>query len=185
MAFRILTILAVVALALSTWFLGIPGRYGRSQGPAARPARPGYYLADAVLTDYDRDGAPSIRVAAGRIDQIGGGEEVALHDIRVDYQAPGGGTWFMVGDLAHIEPGGKTIDVSGNVRLEGAEPAQAGSAVITSPQMSYDVADEVVRTSEDVRIEFAAQSLTAHGLIADLKSRRVRLESRVNGRFVP
>ena len=185
MLFRVFTVLAVAALALSTWFLSVPRLTsgGRAAGEAAQ--RPGYFLKDAVLTDYDRDGAPSIRIAARRIDQVDGGEEVALHDIRVDYQAPGGESWVMVGDLAHIAPDGKAVDVQGNVRLQGADPGRACAAVIRSDRMTYDVADAVASTPSDVRIDFANQSLTARGLVADLKGRTVKLESRVDGRFVP
>jgi hypothetical protein len=36
-----------------------------------------------------------------------------------------------------------------------------------------------------VRIDFERHTLTARGLIANLKERSLRLESRVNGRFLP
>ena len=183
MLFRVFTILAVAALAFSTWFLSSPGVPGRQQPAGAKAGRPGYYLLDAVLTDYDQSGAPSIKIAAARIDQIGGSEEIALHDIRVNYQAPGGEAWVMAGDLAHIEPGGKVVDVRGNVRLQGVDASRAGTAIISSDRMTYDVATAVASTPDDVRFDYRNQVLTARGLIADLKDRKVRLESRVSGRF--
>ncbi len=185
MLFRIFTVLAVVALAISTWILSTPGRVHPPPAGAAAAAHPGYYLKDAVLTDYDQSGAPGVKIAAARIDQIGTGTEVALHDIRVDYQAPGGQVWVMVGDLAHVEPGGKAVDVSGNVRLQGIDQNRAGTAIVRTDRMTYDVADAVVRTGSDVRIDFADQSLNARGLIANLNDRTIRLESRVNGTFHP
>jgi len=185
MLFRVFTVLAVVALAISTWILSTPGRMTKPAAPTLGAARPGYYLKDAVLTDYAQNGNPAIKIAAGRIDQVGTGTEVALHDIRVDYQAPGGQAWVMVGDLAHVQPGGKAVDVTGNVRLQGVDPGRAGTAVIRTDRMTYDVADAVVHTASDVRIDFAAQSLTARGLVANLNKHTIRLESQVNGTFRP
>ncbi len=185
MLFRFFTVLAVIALAVSTWILSTPGRIGATSTSGGKVRKPGYYLKDAVLTDYGHDGAPSIRIAAGRIDQIGPGDQVALHDIRVEYHAPGGESWTMLGDQAQIAPGGKAVQVQGHVRLRGVDPERAGTALILSDRMTYDVADAVVSTKSAVRIDFAAQSLTARGLLADLKRRSVRLESDVNGRFVP
>jgi len=184
MLFRILTLLAVIGLAVSTWILSNPGR--PPDQISAKPAdSPGYYLKNAILTDYDAAGDPSIRIQAERIDQIGHGSEVALINVQVNYQAPGGQSWVMVGDTAHVQPGGKVVDISGNVRLQGADPAHAGTAIIRTDTLEYDVPDAVASTKSEVRIEFAQHTLTARGLIANLKERTVRLESRVNGRFLP
>lgn len=178
MLFRIFTILAVGALVVSTWILTTPNRTSQSRGGAENAGWPGYYLNDAVMTDYDRNGDPSVKIAARRINQIDHGDEVELHDIRVDYRTTGGDSWVLNGDLAHVEPGGTVIDVTGNVRLQGA-------ALIRTDRMSYDTAAGIASTASDVVIEFADQLLTARGLIANFRTRTVRLESRVNGRFIP
>jgi len=185
MSFRIFTILAVVALAVSTWILSTPTPNRKLANTAPRARQPGYYLRDAVLTDYDRSGDPGIKIAAARIDQIDDSNELALHDIRVDYQAPGGQSWLMVGKLAHIEPGGNAVDVSGDVRLWSADRRHAGAALIRTDRLTYDVHAALVHTASDVRIDFAGQTLTARGLIANLNERTLSLESRVNGRFQP
>ncbi|MDE2294032.1 MAG: LPS export ABC transporter periplasmic protein LptC [Gammaproteobacteria bacterium] len=185
MLFRVFTVLAVIALAISTWILSTPDRLRRSEPAARQGPHPGYYLTDAVLTDYGADGAPSVRIQAARIDEIGRGNQVALHDIHVTYAAPGGESWVMSGDRARIEPDGKAVDVQGNVQLRGVDPHRPGTAIIRSDRMRYDVADAVASTPEDVRIEFGGETLSAHGLLADLKRRTVRLESDVNGHFVP
>jgi lipopolysaccharide export system protein LptC len=183
--FRIFTVLAVIALAVSTWILSSPGRQPGAATGAAHAERPGYYLKNALLTDYDAGGDPSIRIAAQRIDQIGGGSEVELHDVRVDYQAPNGQVWFMVGDNARVQPGGRLIDLSGNVRLQGMDRGAAGQAVIRTDTLHYDVADAIASTKSDVRIDFGQHTLGARGLVANLKEHNMRLESRVNGRFHP
>jgi lipopolysaccharide export system protein LptC len=160
--------------------------------PAHRPALtsntnaadlPGYYLKDAVLTDFDAAGKENIRLKADRIDQIAHGSEVALTNVRVDYQAPNGQNWVLFGDSGRVQPGGHIIDVTGNVRLQGAATAHAGTAVVRTDTLSYNVPDAIASTKDDVRVEFGPRTLTAHGLIANLKERTMHLESKVNGRF--
>lgn len=185
MIFRMFTVLAVLALAVSTWILSSPGRQPGTAAGGPRAERPGYYLKNALLTDYDAEGAPGIRIAAQRIDQIGSGTEVALHDVRVDYQAPNGQVWFMVGDQAHVQTGGKLIDLSGNVRLQGMDRGAGGQAVIRTETLSYDIAEAVASTKSDVRIDFGQHTLGARGLVANLKEHTMHLESRVSGRFHP
>jgi lipopolysaccharide export system protein LptC len=182
--FRVVTVLAMVGLCAVTWILSSPARGPRA--PAGRqPDLPGYYLKNAVLTDYDADGDPSIRIEAGRIDQIDHGNEVALHDVRVVYQSPDGQAWTLVGDLAHVEPGGKVVDVNGNVRLQGQATGRGAAPLVRTDSLSYDIADAVASTTSEVHIDFGLHTLTAHGLVANLKERTMRLESKVNGRFHP
>ena len=185
MFFRVFTVLAVIALAVSTWILSTPARRPQTPIDAKQADLPGYYLKNAVLTDYDLAGEPTIRIEAERIDQIAHGNEVALYNVRVAYQAPNGQSWVMVGDVAHVQPGGKVVDVTGNVRLQGEPTGREGVAVVHTDTLRYDVPDAVVSTKSDVRIEFAQHTLTAHGLNANLKERTMRLESKVNGRFHP
>jgi LPS export ABC transporter protein LptC len=185
MRFRLFTLLALLGLALSTWFLSAPLRTPGAGGSARRVENPGYFLKDAVMTEYDVNGNPNIRIAARRIDQIPRSEEVELHDIRVDYQAPGGTAWTMVGDLAHVRPGGTMVDLSGNVELHGADSNRHDSPAVHTETLTYDVAQSIASTSADVRIDFLQHTLTAHGLVANLRARTIRLESRVNGRFHP
>jgi LPS export ABC transporter protein LptC len=185
MLFRVFTVLAVVALGISTWILSSPARRPQTQIDAKQADLPGYYLKNAVLTDYDLAGDPSIRIEAERIDQIAHGNEVALHNVRVVYLAPNGQSWVMVGDLAHIQPGGKVVDVTGNVRLQGDAMGREGAAVVHTDTLSYNVPDAVASTKSDVRIDYAEHTLTARGLIANLKERTMRLESKVSGRFHP
>jgi LPS export ABC transporter protein LptC len=185
MLFRIFTIAAVIALIVSTWILSSPRHRLQLSTEGGEASLPGYYLKSAVLTDYDETGAPSIRIHAERIDQIDHSSEVALYNVRFDYSAPNGQAWVMFGDVAHVESEGKIIDVKGNVRIEGQSTEHAGTAVIHTDTMSYDVPNAIATTKSDVRIDFGAHSLTARGLVANLKDRTMRLESKVNGRFQP
>jgi LPS export ABC transporter protein LptC len=185
MFFRVFTVLAVAALIIVTWILTSSEHRLSLQGGAKQSELPGYYLKNAILTDYDVAGAPSVRIEAERIDQIDHGTEVALYNVRVNYDAPGGQTWVLFGDTAHVQPGGKIIDVAGNVRLQGENPGTPGTAVIRTDLLSYNVPEAVASTKSDVRIDYGGHILTARGLSANLKERTMRLESKVNGRFIP
>jgi len=185
MFFRVFTVLAVAALVIITWIQSSPSH--RPAAPdAAQTDLPGYYLKGAILTDYDASGAPSVRIEADRIDQIAHGNEVELYNVRVNYDAPTGQNWLLVGDTAHVQPGGNIVDVAGNVRLQG-EPSAADPtpAIMHADTLSYDVANAVARTKGDVRIDFGKHFQTARGLTANLKEQTIRLESKVNGRFHP
>ncbi len=184
MLFKVFTLLAVVALIVST-FLASRAHRPQTEASAGQSELPGYYLKNAVLTDYDLAGNPSIRIEAERIDQIDHGNEVALYNVRVNYQTPGSQSWVMVGDTAHVEPGGKVVDIAGNVRLQGVGTGLENTAVIHTDALRYDVPDAIASTPKDVRIDFGPHTLNARGLVANLKERTVRLESRVNGRFQP
>lgn len=184
MLLRIFTIIAVAALAISTWILSSPKRRPAVSSEVQR-ALPGYYFKDATLTDYDLSGSPSLRIRAERIDQIDHGPEVALYNVRLDYQSPNGQSWVLFGDTAHVETGGKVIDVAGNVRIEGQSPEHTGTAVIHTDTLRYDVPLGIASTQSDVRVDFGMHTLTARGLIANLNDRTVHLEQKVNGRFQP
>jgi LPS export ABC transporter protein LptC len=185
MLFRAFPVLAVVALCVIIWIQSSPGRRPQTQTDAKQADLPGYYLKNAVLTDYDLAGDTSIRVEAERIDQIAHSSEVALYNVRVAYQTPSGQTWVMVGDIAHVQPGGKIVDVTGNVRLQDEATGPAGAAVLHTDTLTYNVPDAVASTKSDVRLDFGGHTLTARGLVANLKDRTIRLESKVNGRFQP
>ncbi len=183
MLFRIFTLLAVIALGVSTWILSSPSHRPAPSAAGGAANLPGYYLKDAVLTDFDLTGKPSIHLDAERIDQIDHSSEVALTKVRVNYQAPNGQRWVLVGDTARVQPGGNIIDVTGNVVLTGESTAHTGPAVVLTDTLRYNVPETVVTTKSDVRIEFGDHVLTARGLMANLKERTMRLESKVNGRF--
>ncbi len=183
MLFRVFTVLAVIALAVSTWILSSPTRRPTPASSAGTADLPGYYLKHAVLTDYDATGKPSIRIDAERIDQIAHSSEVALSTVQVDYQTPNGQDWVLVGDFARVEPDGNIIDVRGNVRLQGDSTQHAGTAIVHTETLSYNVPESIASTEDDVRIDLGAHTLAAHGLVANLKERTLRLKSKVHGRF--
>jgi LPS export ABC transporter protein LptC len=184
-ALRLFALLGLLALALGSWFLTDPSKDSGPKPKAPAAAKLGYFLKGTVLTDYGANGAPAIRIAAERIDQVPGANDVELHNVRLDYAASSDRLWIMVGEHARVQDGGQQIDVIGNVRLQGLDRGREGPAVIRTDQLHYDVPNAVAHTDGDVRIEFSRHMLTARGLTARLNERSMQLESRVNGRFNP
>ncbi|MBS0613816.1 MAG: LPS export ABC transporter periplasmic protein LptC [Proteobacteria bacterium] len=185
MLLRLLTVLALVALAAGTWFLSNQTRIQRTVNSTAQNELPGYYLKGAVMTDYNLAGDPSVKIAAERIEQIDHGNDVELHNVRLDYQTDDGQLWILVGDKAHVQQAGRLVDITGNVQLQGLNQSRQGPAVMNTDHATYDVGKSEVRTDSEVRMSFGAHTLSAHGLVARLKERTMRLESKVYGRFTP
>jgi LPS export ABC transporter protein LptC len=185
MLLRLFTVFSLAALAIGTWIL-------ISQERAAGPAsiishvdQMGFYLRGTVLTDYDENGLPAVRIAAARIQQAVPSNQIDLFDVQLDYQSPGGQRWEMLGDTGRVQPGGKQVQVTGNVRLRGVEEGRADAAIIHMDDLNYDVVRSEARTQSAVHIEFGKHLLNARGLVANLKEQTIRLESKVNGHFLP
>jgi LPS export ABC transporter protein LptC len=185
MLLRFFTIIALAVLAVGTWYVSSPRRSPAEMRSAGAQSARGYYLKGTVLTDYDLDGKPTIKMAAERIEQIPRTQEIQLLNVRLDYQTTDGQLWILVGDAAQVAPGGKIVDVKGNVRLQGFLQGREGPAVVRTDEMTYDIDRSEARTDQEVHLEFGRQTLNAQGLIARLKERTMRLESKVNGRFHP
>lgn len=186
MWFRAFTLLAVIALGVSTWILSSPSHRPTDAGTGNGANLPGYFLNNAVLIDYDALGAPGIRIEAQRIEQVAHGNDVALFDVKVDYQPPEGESWTMYGDTAQVAQGAKIVNVQGHVRLLGEPTGRNGLVpVIRTDALSYDIANQIVTSHDDVHVDFGQNTLTARGLWANLKDRTMRLEYKVHGIFHP
>ena len=57
--------------------------------------------------------------------------------------------------------------------------------LIRSEHFTYEIDDGVVHTAEPVSVRFGPHVLNSRGLRAELNAGTLRLESDVNGRFVP
>ena len=71
------------------------------------------------------------------------------------------------------------------MKLTETSTDRTAPAVLHTDTLRYDVNSGIATTESEVRIDFGAHALTGRGLIANLKERTVRLESKVNGRFQP
>lgn len=148
----------------------------------AAPER-GYYLTDAVLREMGPDGKPRVVVHTPAAEQLLSDQSVLMHDPKVDYLGGKTGDWVVTARTGRLAPDQSTLLLSGGVRVTG--DTSHGSPVITGDLISYDTRTGKVDSREPVHVVFGRHVLNGRGLEADLKSGTMKLESEVNGRFVP
>ena len=79
-----------------------------------------------------------------------------------------------------IYPSDAHLDTHGNILV--VDYSNPG-AIIRTASMSIDLDTNIAHSNDPVAIELGGHSVLAHGLTANLKAERVRLESQVHGRF--
>lgn len=146
-----------------------------------RPAQRGYYLKDAVITDTDASGAARIRLAARRIEQNAGTNDVALSGVHVDYYAEQQRHWILTADRGRVPGGSETVTFAGDVVLRSADGEPA--ATVRTESLAVDMSRDIASTVDPVAILVSGHTLHAQGLRADLKAETLQLESAVHGTF--
>ena len=173
----------LVALAAASWWLANRGVGERVASVPGTTAAPGYTLSDATLEQTDAGGRLELRVHAAQAEQNSVDGDVRLTQLRVDYFPEDARPWLMTADSGLLPPGGRLVELAGDVRLRGQTAAPTEPAVVHTERLELDVERSLAVTHEPVRIDLAPHVVTAHGLRADLKRDTLRLESPVNGRF--
>ena len=149
------------------------------------PARPGYYLTGVDLEEFGADGKLRISlqsISANEDPQTG---VVRLSDVAVDYYAEDGQPWHLTSEQARVPPGGRVVEFEGDVRLAGRPGEDPRVAQLHTARLSLDTVGEVAETKSPVELAIATHRVHALGMRADLKAGTLRLESDVNGRFLP
>jgi LPS export ABC transporter protein LptC len=178
---RLVAGLAVVAAAVLAWRM-LAG-YDSQIETRATEDRRGYYLDDATLTEMGADGAPRIVLRAVHVEQQLSDQSVLHSDLSVDYNAAEAGTWTLTADRGRLLADAKSLQLSGNVVVKGAEAR--GEAVIQTDQLTYETQSGLVQTAEPVAVRFGKHRLEGRGLRVALNDGTLRLESNVHGRFTP
>lgn len=146
--------------------------------------RRGYYLSDAVLTEVGVDGRPRMVVRADNIEQQVENHSVILSHLELDYRTEATGTWKVTADRGRMPVDQTSLQLAGNVTVRGGEPG-GPVAIIRSEQLAYDTGASIIQTPDPVTVVFGKHELNGRGLRVDLNARTLRLESNVNGRFLP
>jgi LPS export ABC transporter protein LptC len=179
---RLLTAAATVAGALSAYGLLAGGDEDRFDATAVVDER-GYYLTAATLTEFGPDGGPRTVLRADTIEQQLADQSVLLSDLQIDYTTAEAGEWTVTAAHGRMPAAGKSLLLSGDVLVAGSEAR--GTAVIRTDQLAYDTVTSVIQTAEPVSVQFGAHRLEGRGLRVVLNDGTLRLESNVNGHFVP
>ena len=104
----------------------------------------GYYMNDATLTEMGKDGRPRVIVHAANIEQQLSDQSVRMSQLELDYHTKESGDWHVTAREGAMPADRKSIQLSGDVAITGAE--SRGEALIRTERLSYDIDDAIVQT---------------------------------------
>jgi len=140
------------------------------------PTQPGYFLADAIITQTEKDGSPGIRLAAKRIDQQREQGSIRLTDVRVDFLKTTERPWVLTAQEGFVPEASRVIEFSGDVHLYPLDSPNAASlrtnalAIDTEKNIAYS-------TDSPVDIRYGRIAMTVKRFEADLNTEKIKLES--------
>ena len=181
---RIVTMVAVVTggALLLKMLAGSPD--DATESAAAADER-GYYLNDARLTELGADGRPRVVVRARSIEQQLTDQSVRLAQLELDYTTQEQGEWRVTADRGRMPSDRGSLQLEGNVLVVGTAERGEGKAVIRTDELAYDTRTNVVQTAAPVTLDFGPHQLRGRGMRVGLNQGTLRLESNVNGQFIP
>ena len=181
---RLLLLAALVALLAVLLKVADTGTSG--EDAATLPAgETGYYLRDAIVTEFGVDGAISLEVAARQATENATSKEIDLETVSIRYFALPGQQWRLTADAGRAWPGMSTVELAGNVIMTGEKQSLAEAAVVRTERLTLETATQTAVTDAPVSLGFGRYAIDATGMRADLKAETLRLESGVNGSFIP
>lgn len=152
--------------------------------PAAA-ADPGYSATDAEILQMGEDGMLRYRLQAKSIVQNPDSLDVALQDIALETREREATRWNVSAPRGQLSSDSRRIELDGGVLLEGGNARDSDRLRLSTPSLQYDLATARVRTRAAVDITLQGHVLAGTGLDANLRTRQVRLNADVRGRFVP
>ena len=184
MIWRAFILLAIALVTALTLLVGRRDRDAAEQEGTREPPQPGYYMTDAQITEMGETGEPRYRVAAERIVQNPQDQSIRMEKMKLDYRAAPDRQWTLTARNGYVPPASRTIELSGDVEIEGLPAHGGGAAVVRTERMQLDTVANVATSRERVDIVWGEKRLSTMGLRADLKGETLKLESNVHGRFV-
>jgi lipopolysaccharide export system protein LptC len=180
---RLVLLLALLTLTVGMVLLSAPQR--ESAPPAAGgPAHdPGYSAQQARLVQTGPDGRPLYTLDAAQIQQQPNEGTVELQQVKLGFRDASGNEWTARALHGELEQRSGIVRLSDDVHVFGLLPGTNDPAQITSEHLAYDTRTQIVSTRDPVTIVMSGRELNATGLVANLKQRRVQLESAVHGTF--
>ncbi|MGH8265846.1 MAG: LPS export ABC transporter periplasmic protein LptC [Steroidobacteraceae bacterium] len=187
MIYRLLAVVAAVALIVGVVLLSGPQR--ESAAPArvggAAPLDPGYEALTARLVQTGPDGQPLYTLDAAQIHQQPDNSTVQLEQVQMGFRDTNGDQWTARAERGELGQDTGIVQLDGSVHVTGVLPGTQDEAQISTEHLSFDTHAQVVATRDPVTLVVSGRSLSAQGLVASLKERRVQLESAVHGSFLP
>jgi LPS export ABC transporter protein LptC len=172
---------------LAALLAGCAGGRDADTGALADAARgdPGFEALGAEIVETGADGLPRYRVRAQQISQDPVSRNVALQQVELRLADEDGASWAVDARSGQMPADAQSIDLAGDVQVRGRATARDEPLAIVTDRLSYDFQRQLARSNATVTFTMGTRALVATGIAADLKAGRVRLESKVNGRFNP
>jgi len=192
----------VITLVAGVYFMSRMSRGSDTDNASAPPLRdPGYAARNAEVIETGEDGRERYRLNAEHIRQQSETGEIELQRLAMNYRptddSAGNSTpapaavpdaqraWRVTADRGAVQANGDQVRLDGNVHVIGPAPNSGLPIELTTDLLFMSLNAEVIRTESPVTVKFSGHRITAVGLQADLKARKLRLESDVHGKFSP
>lgn len=180
-----IALVALTALAISTWLWSRQGVEDGTPQVTVNSDALGYYLRDAAILGTDVDGSALFRIQAASAEEMPGERRLLLSDVAVAYQPAAEVPWALTAARGEAFLEESYLDFSGEVELIRIPRAATGPTVIRTESLRLEPESFDVHTAGPVSLFFGGSRLDAVGLSANLKAERLALESSVHGEFDP
>jgi LPS export ABC transporter protein LptC len=180
----ILSLVFLGAAALGAWSLqnALQDTPEEDSGGEAEVA--GFYMINASFVSPGADGRPLYRLNAATMRHSVSSNRIDMEDVRIEYDQAAESPWVVTAPHGEIQVDWQTLRLDGGVRMV-FEDGDAPPIVLDTPDVLLEASEHRASTDSDVSLNRGEHHLTATGMSVDLKGGLVRLESRVNGRFLP
>ncbi len=190
----------IVAVAVAYYIGRGAGDDDTANAARGAPLDPGYAARDAEVIETGYDGRERYRLKASVIRQRTESGFIDLENLEMQYhvgaqpKVPGeaavaakdaGEVWQLRSDRGQVRADGDDVELNGNVRVTGPAPGSGEPLSLSTETMSINTPTEFIETSAPVKLRWSGHEITARGMQADLKAGTLRLESDVNGHFLP
>lgn len=181
MSWRWISIAAMLG-ALVLGYGALTSRHPLDTNGTTALARPDYFLNDAVISQTQEDGSPSLRLTARRVEQDPSSGAISLHQVRADYQQSEH-QWVLTAERGYVPPDSRLLQLHGEVELRPSDRAE--QSFLHTDALEIDTLKNLAySTASPVRARVRDSEVTARGLRADLNTEIIELEG-VRGRLTP
>jgi len=186
MIYRLVAILAFIGLLVGVVVLSGGERQGAAPVTVeGLPPDPGYAAKQAHLIQTGPDGLPQYTLDAAVVQQQPTTGIVDMQQVVFGFKDSAGDQWTAVANHGELEQNSGVVRLEGAVHVSGTVPGTAEPADITTERLAFDTNAQLVTTKDPVTLVMSGRNLNAQGMVANLKERRVQLESAVHGIYHP
>lgn len=184
MIYRIFAILTVAAVIAGSLLLARQNTAPRAAATQQAGSSEGYSARDAQLIQTGADGLPLYTLDAATIRELPQAHRVQLNQVRMSVRE-GSDQWTATADRGAVLRGSSRIELDGHVNVSGSVQGSSSPIRIATDSLSFNSRSDIVSTPDPVTLSWSGQQVHARGLVADLKARRLQLESSVHATLTP